>query len=230
MLPFTIHKDAFAQELAQGGDQYRYDHPNGFVQNNPDGIREIRLYPYPLSGDGYSEGDGNFGVLNIGTGNQGLQALRNQIINGVTAEDLVMEVGTAELTFYDSFGGPETYDITGSPGLDGGLADAIESVEGRIIGFFLHDNVVLSGANAIYTIVQVRFGRVMNIRLTGPPHLRGMYIQPVSYSGSGVKLDPNAPSSDGLMGLVVLARERSGFRDTACVLFFGFGERRMSAA
>jgi len=145
-------------------------------------------------------------VLNIGTGNQGLAALRNQIINGVTAEDLRMEVGTSELTFYDGNGNPETYDITGSPGLDGGLADAIESEEGQIVGFFLHDNVILSGSNAVYTIVQVRFGRVMDIRLTGPPHRRGMYIQPVSYSGSGVKLDANAPSSGGLMGLVVLGR------------------------
>ena len=194
------------EELAEGGDQYSYDHPNGFVQNNPDGIREIRIYPYPLSGNGYEEGDGNFGVLNIGTGNQGLTALRNQIINGITPEDLVMEVGTSELTFFGDHINPVTYDITGSPGLDGGLADAIESVEGQIVGFFLHNNVILSGSNAIYTIVQVRFGRLMNIRLTGPPHQRGLYIQPVSYSGSGVMLDPNAPSTGGLMGLVVLAR------------------------
>jgi hypothetical protein len=205
-LPFTIHEDAFTQELAHGGDRYSFDHPNGLVQNNPDGIREVRLYPYPLSGSGYTEGDGNFGVLNIGTGNQGLQALRNQIINGVSPEDLVMEVGTSDLTFQDSGGSPVTYDITGSPGLDGGLADAIQSVEGQVVGFFLHDNVILSGSNATYRIVQVRFGRVMDIRLTGPPHQRGLFIQPVSYSGSGVKLDPDAPSSGGLMGLVVLAR------------------------
>jgi hypothetical protein len=206
MLPFTIHEDAFAQELAEGGDQYSYDHPNEMIQNAPDGIREIRLYPYPLSGSGYEEGDGNFGILNIGTGNQGLQALRDQIMHGVTPEDLEMEVGTSDLTFHDDGGSPATYDITGSPGLDGGVNDAIESIEGQVVGFFLHNQVVLSGANATYTIVNVRFGRVMDIRLTGPPHKRGLYIQPVSYSGAGVKLDPDAPSSGGLVGLVVLAR------------------------
>lgn len=205
-LPFTIHEDAFAQELAHGGDQYAFDHPNKQVQNIPDGIREVRLYPYPLSGNGYSEGDGNFGVLNIGTGNQGLQALRNQITNGVSPEDLVMEIGTSDLTFQNEGGNPITYDITGSPGLDAGLTDAIDAIEGQVVGFFLHDNVILSGSNAIYRIVNVRFGRVMNIKLTGPPHRKGLYIQPVSYSGSGVKIDPDAPSTGGLLGMVVLAR------------------------
>ena len=80
---------------------------------------------------------------------QGLLALRNQIQNGVTDEDLEMEVGTSNLTFYDDGGNPVTYNITGSPGLDGGLTDAIESQIGNVVGFFLHTNVVLSGSNAM---------------------------------------------------------------------------------
>ena len=50
MLPFTIHEDAFASEWAAGADQYRYDDETGNVTQTPDDIREIRLYPYPLSG------------------------------------------------------------------------------------------------------------------------------------------------------------------------------------
>jgi len=61
---------------------------------------------------------------------------------------------------------------------------------GQVIGFFLHTNVVLSGSNATYTITQIRYGRVMDIRLTGPPSQRGFFVQPVSYAGGEVRVDP----------------------------------------
>jgi hypothetical protein len=205
-LPMTIHEDAFQSELDFGGDQYGWNEDGETVIGDPDGIREIRLYPYPLSGSGYEAGDGNFGVLNIGTGNQGVEALRDQIINGVTPDDLEMEVGTSDLTFYDDTGSSVTYDITGSPGLDAGLTDAIQQTVGDVVAFFLHRNVILSGSNTIYTITQIRFGRVMDIRLTGPPNQRGLYVQPTSYVGGGVHIDPEAPSTGGLVGRLVLAR------------------------
>ena len=107
---------------------------------------------------------------------------------------------------FDDSGNPVTHDITGSPGLDAGLTDAIEQMVGEEVAFFLHNNVVDSGANAIYTITQIRFGRLMDILLTGPPDQRGLYIQPISYAGGGVQIDPDAPSSGGLVGRTVLAR------------------------
>jgi Flp pilus assembly protein TadG len=206
MLPFTIHEDAFASELAFGGDQYAYDGTSNVVSKASDGIREIRLYPYPLSGSGYSAGDGNFGVLNIGTGHQGVEAERVQILNGVSPADFEAEIGTSDLTFADDAGDPVKYDMTGSPGLEATLSDAINQIKGHVVGFFLHDNVILSGSNAIYTITAVRFGRVMDCRLTGPPNQRGLFLQPVSYAGGGVKIDTDAPPTGGLVGLVILAR------------------------
>lgn len=205
VFPFTIHEDAFNQDLASGGDQYAYN-GGGNIDNAPDGIREIRIFPYPLSGSGYTDGDGSFGILNIGTGNQGVDAERVQIIDGVTDADMTMEIGTASPTFFDSSGNPVTYDITGSPGLEVSLKDAVSTLIGEVVGFFLHTNVVLSGSNAVYTITALRFGRVMDVKLTGPPSGRGIYIQPVSYNGGGVKLDPQAPSTNGLVGRIVLAR------------------------
>jgi len=206
LLPFTIHEDAFAQELAQGGDQYGYHEDSGAVDSAPDGIREVRLYPYPLSGSGYTEGDGNFGVLNIGTGNQGLDAEVIQIQNGISTEDMIMEIGTASPTFHDDDGSQVSYDMTGSPGLESSLRESITAKIGDVVGFFLHDHVILSGSNAIYRVTEIRYGRVMDIRLTGSPEQRGFFIQPVSYSGSEVRIDPEAPSTGGLVGRLVLAR------------------------
>lgn len=206
VLPFTIHEDAFESELLNGGDSYDYDSDTDTITSGADGIREIRLYPYPLSGSGYEEGDGNFGTLNIGTGNQGVTAEVTQILNGVTPADFEAEIGTSDLSFFDDGGGPVSYDITGSPGMESSLKTAVGEIVGDVVGFFLHDNVVLSGSNATYTITQMRFGRVMDIRLTGPPHQRGMFIQPVSYAGSGIRVDEDAPSTNGLMGRLILAR------------------------
>ena len=206
LLPFTIHEDAFYQELNSGGDTYSYNDASNAVNNSPDGIREVRIYPYPLSGSGYTEGDGNFGVLNIGTGNQGVSAEQQQILNGVAPSDFEMEIGTSDLTFFDDSGAPTTYDITGSPGMEASLKATVELKVGQVVGFFLHTNVILSGANAIYTITELRFGRVMDIKLTGAPNQRGLFIQPTSYVGGGVRIDPSAPSSNGLVGRLVLAR------------------------
>ena len=206
ILPFTVHRDAFYQDVASGGDSYGYDEATSSVIAAGDGIREVRLYPFPLSGSGYTEGDGNFGILNIGTGNQGVEAERTQILEGASPSDFEAEVGTSDLTFYDDDGNPTTYDITGSPGLEATLQDTISGIIGEVIGFFLHTNVVMSGSNAIYTITELRFGRIMDIRLIGQPSLRGMYVQPVSFSGAGVKIDPDAPSTDGMVGLIVLVR------------------------
>jgi len=206
ILPFTIHRDAFEQELNFGGDNYAYIEESNSVASSPDGIREVRIYPYPLSGSGYEEGDGNFGMLNIGTGNQGVPAERVQILNGVSPEDFEMEIGTSDLTFYDDAGGHITYDITGSPGLEATLQAAVSEKIGDVVGFFLHEHVEFSGSNAIYTITGIRYGRIMDVRLTGSPNQRGIFIQPVSYTGGEVYIDPEAPSTGGLLGRIVLAR------------------------
>ncbi len=206
LLPFTISEKAYYSELASGSDSYSYDDNSGAVSSSPDGIREIRLYPYPLSGSGYTEGDGNFGTLNIGSTGQGAAYETNQILNGVSPADIQSEIGTSVPTFYDVDGSQVTYDITGSPGLEATLKAPISQIKGQVIGFFLHTNVVLSGSNATYTVTALRFGRVMDIRLTGPPHQRGFFVQPVAYTGSGVHIDPEAPSTGGQVGLLVLAR------------------------
>lgn len=206
ILPFTIHRDAFYQDFYNGPDDYAWNDTSGVTTGSSDGVLEVRLYPYPLSGSGYSDGDGNFGALNIGVNGQGASYEADQIVNGVSSQDLITEIGTSNPQFTDDSGSPQAYDITGSPGLTASLKAAVEQIIGEEIAFFLHDGVVLSGSNAIYNIVGMRFGRVMDIRLTGPPHQRGLFIQPITYVGGGVTVSPDAPSSNGEVGRLVLVR------------------------
>jgi hypothetical protein len=207
LTPFTIHKDLFEQMLVSGPDDFSYDGPQDLVLPVPDDVREVTLYPYRenLNGGG-SDGAGNFGLLNIGTGNQGDAAIEVQIREGVAPSDLELEIGTSDVVFVGDDGEPVTYNITGSPGLKAGMEDAVEARLGQIVGFFLHDLVTESGSNAVYRIVDMRFGRVMHVDIHGNPNHKRIVIQPVAYTGPGVIITDDAPSSDGQVGRLRLVR------------------------
>lgn len=199
LLPFTVDENVFETDFASGSDQFTFDAGAETVSTGSDGIREIKLYPHDTA-------PGNFGLLNIGTPNQGVPALRDHIENGVPPEDFEAEVGTVVLIFYDDDGDAITYQITGDPGLKVSLQSSIETQVGKVVGFFLHNAVTDNGANTTYTITELRFGRLMEVRLQGPSSQRGLWVQPVSFWGSGVNVSANAPSSGGLVGRMVLAR------------------------
>lgn len=199
LLPFTMSKNIYQAGLAGGSDVYQYDSGTDSVSSGSDGVGEINLYPYNLV-------PGNFGLLNIGTQNQGASALGDQIEGGVTDADLQAEIGTDDLTFFDSGGNPVTYDITGNPGLTVSLRTNIDARVGDVVAFLLHTQVVDQGSNSVYTIEGIRFGRVMDIQLTGPPSGIGLWIQPTTYAGSGVIVGPEGLSSGGMAGRLVLAR------------------------
>lgn len=199
--PFAMSREAYEQDLNNGPDFYSYDDVADNVFNAADGTREIRIYPYPYSGSGYTEGDGNFGMLNIGSVGQGTSTETAQIEDGVTSDQIFNEIGTTDPDFENN-----TYEITGSPGMVSSIKSTLEPMVGQVIGFFLHDGVVLSGSNATYTISSLRFGRIMAVKLTGAPSTRGIFIQPVSYVGNGVTTSPTAPSTNGELGRIVLVR------------------------
>lgn len=202
LTPFTIHKDKYEESLASGPDQYGWNASAQQVTGGADGIKEIWIYPY-------GPDSGNFGTLNIGVGNQGTPQIGEQIENGLNESDLVSEIGTANIVFYDGAGNPITYTITGNPGLSGGpgaLTSYIEARMGDVIGFFLHDQVSMQGSNYEYQIVDIRFGRLMFVKLTGSPAQKRVVIQPAVYNGPGIQTDPNAPSSDGMIVALRLNR------------------------
>ncbi len=199
LLPFTVHENEYESDLAHGDDSFEWDADFETVNAEHDGIREINLYPH----DGPP---GNFGALNIGIPNQSTTGLRDQIENGVASEAFVAEIGTDQVVFYDEFGDPVTYSMSGNTGLSAAVEPSIELRVGEIVGFFIHDQFYEEGANGYYRIKKIVFGRVMDVFLQGNSHHRGIFIQPVNYNGPGVITSPEAPSSEGLLGKITLAR------------------------
>jgi len=204
MIPFTIYRNTYYTMLATGLDQYAND--ANTVYKWPDGIREIKLYPWVDDKDIGGDAPGNFGTLNIGVGDQGTTMLEQQILNGVTAEQLRNEFGTTTLLFHGEDGQPITYVATGNPGLSTGLRDAVQARIGDVVGFFIHDSVADGGSNCQYVISDIRFGRVMDIILTGNLHYRSIVIQPCGYTSMAIVVEVGAPSSNGYVGRAVLVQ------------------------
>ena len=204
LTPFAIQVDDYEDQRVNGPDDFSYDQDLDNIESFGDGIREIRLFPYADEGGG--DGAGNFGLLNIGVTNQGVPGLQVQIGDGITPAELAEEIGTSELSFADESGHPVTYTITGNPGMSNGVECTVQARVGDVIGFFLYSVVVDPGSNATYTIVGLRFGRLMEVHLTGVPEERRVRIQPAVYTDPGVRTDENAPSSGGLIGRVVLVK------------------------
>jgi len=195
--PFTIDETYYDNQVAAGNDNYDYADDGG-VLSGGDGMPEVNIYPANLA-------PGNFGLLNIGIGDQGTPALVDHIENGVPPEHVENEIGTSELIFYDD-GQAVTYDITGDPGLKASLESALETRIGDVVGIMVHNKVSESGANTVYRITGIRFVRVMNVELQGSSSSQGLWLQPVSYSGPGVVTAAGAPSSGGAAGKMVLVR------------------------
>lgn len=221
LLPFSVSKEKYDEEMASGDDLWSYDSGQGAPSNNPDGRREVWIYPVPetnTNGNGNGgngntattedggDGGGNFGTLNIGVGNQGTEELGQQVLNGLTQQDLVDEVGSENLEFIDATGNPVAYTMTGNPGLSGGVTADIEARVGDIVGFFLHDGVTMNGSNADFNIIGMRFGRLMEVHLTGQPAERRVVIQPEPYAGPGVRTSPLAASSGRMILSLRLTR------------------------
>lgn len=196
--PVTVSKTIYQQELVGGSDSWQVD-TNGTPTSGSDGVREINLYPYVSV-------PGNFGLLNIGIGSSSASGLSDQFEYGVTPDQMTDEIGSSTISFYDDTGASITHDIGGTPGLKASLETAMDTRVGQVVAFLLHDQVSGNGSNSTYRTTGMVFARVMDVRLKGASSSRGVWLQPVAYAGAGVVTNKNAPSSNGMVGLVMLAR------------------------
>jgi hypothetical protein len=197
LIPFTIHRDIYNQQLTSGHDNYGYDADSDSVSDGADDIREIHLFPYENT-------PGNFGLLNIGGASSSGSEVSTQIEEGITADELETSFGVRELIFTTPEGDIDPYTISGNTGLHSSFQGDIDARMGEVVGIFLHDDFAGKGANTTYNITGIRFVRVMAVNLAG--RAKYFIVQPAIYSGEGVILDPDAPSTGGLIGQVVLAR------------------------
>ena len=209
LLPFTVHIDIYEDLSANGPDAYAYD--DGPLQAG-DGISEVKLFPWKESGGGSSsttstdnsDGAGNFGVLDFGSG--GASAVGDQIRNGISTADLQAAIGTTDVTYVTDYGEPTTYAMSGQTGAMSSMGDDLEARVGDVIGFFVHDQVTDPGTNASFRNIGIRFGRIMHVDLSGSVSERALVIQPTAYSSDAVSISPNARPTGGQVGRVVLVR------------------------
>lgn len=211
LLPFTMYLPAYNWLLENGLDEYGFDADFSSVEENPDGVREVRLFPWKESGKNGttpntepSDGAGNFGILDFGGGSASV--VSDQIENGVDASDMEAVMGTSNPQYFDEDGEPVTYDLNGQPGMQASQADVLADRIGDVIGFFVHDQLANPGSNAEYRNVGIRYGRVMDVVLTGSPSNRRVVVQPIAYSGSSISVSETAPSSGGQVGRIMLVR------------------------
>ncbi len=199
-MPFAVDEQIWNDKIVagNGSDDYGYDKVSESVLNYPDGVKEIKLYPEQVV-------PGNFGILHIGSGILGVPNLRDQIRNGISKDDFVDLTGEPMIEFYEyDTGAIVCYSIPGNPGIKAGLKDALGEKLGQKVGFFIFSSVSGNGANAVYIIVGMRFGRLMLVDLHGGD--KSIVVQPVPYYGPDIITSPNAPSTDRLISFLGLVR------------------------
>jgi hypothetical protein len=174
ILPFALDVDTWNALLAGvGADNWTWCPECEEVQSGGDGILEVNLYP---QGTG---SPGNRGTVDIGSNNNSTSDLAQQILEGVSPEDLEHHGGKLE---FDENGELE---LNGDTGISAGVKDELASIKGepRIIPIF--ECVVGPGNNAQYTIVQFVGVRIMDVRLTGSMSSKRVIVQPARVLARG---------------------------------------------
>ena len=194
--PFSIHEDVLADNFVNASDNFGYDEVSESVTPFGDGLREIHLFPDKSA-------PGNFGTLNFG-GRGSASELVTQIDYGLTAENMEAATGSPEMTFVDDSGDHTTYEIFGNTGISATIESNLQQHIGQLIGFFVHSEVRDNGSNAIYTLERMVFGRLMGAELSGGD--KGVWLQPVTIVDNGGNTTEDAPSSNGLIVRIMLAR------------------------
>jgi hypothetical protein len=196
LLPFALDLNTWQALLNNNADDnYRYDPVTGTVSTGTDNIREVNLYP---QGTG---SPGNRGTVDIGGANNSTNDIARQIVDGISAEDLV---ALGKPLVLDGNG---ILDLNGDTGISAGVKDELESIIGekRIIPIF--SSVTGNGNNANYRIVKWVGVRILDVKLTGKMSGKKLIVQPAPMLTSfGVTASAGAQSSDFLLSSVVLAR------------------------
>lgn len=163
-----------------------------------DNLDEAKLYPTKYTA-------ANFGLLNVGPTSSGATDIKGQIDNGISSTDLQKTLGAPTADYTDSSGKAITHVINGNSGIKSALQANIAAHIGDVVGVFVHDSFTpKGGSNTDFHTTGIQFVRVLDVNLSGGT--KYLWVEPVTYTGPGVITNPNAPSSNGVAGVVMLAR------------------------
>lgn len=178
-----------------GGDDYRYNEALGKVEEMPDGVLEVNLYPSGSS----SLPPGNRGTVDIGSPNNSTKDLKRQITEGINGSDL--EWFDGELRFDQA-----QLELNGDTGLSAGIEDSLKEIVGEVRAIPLFSSVSGPGNNATYIIERFVGVRIMDVRLTGNPNKLRVVVQPAPFSDSTVIRGETEIRSDSIFTKPVLTR------------------------
>ncbi len=231
IIPFAVSKEAWNATStideyscvltnSQGTGTYtvtglNYPHKNDIAA--PDGIYEVKLYPYENT-------SGNYGTVDIGLSNNSGRDLFDQIATGINAADLAA-LGVTVTVGSEDYSGlflsalkdgtiistneNEPNMFSGDTGLTAGMQNPLQGKGNYSVSqigvpriFLLYETVNHPGENAEYKIVGYEMGVICYVELNGnDKHITvqkmDIGVAGSNVSGTGVFL-PSAPTSGSL--------------------------------
>lgn len=206
ILPFAIYVDSWKVQTDGENydttlncppendlDHFAFNTTTGQVQYcSSDGIPEVKVFPFKEDVCTVSGLAGNFGTVDIGPANNSTADLVEQIVNGISENDLNTIGG---LLMTDDGSGVFSKWLNGDTGVSNGIKSAMNSIIGQPRLLPLFQNAIGQGNNAMYEIVAFVGVRVMEVRLTGRLSRRKVIVQPCQMISPLAVVDPSAPHS-----------------------------------
>lgn len=190
VLPIAVDVSTWQALLAgtlryqlSNGDAFSVDPSTNTVISGGDGIPELNIFPGGAGNQGGAGNGGgslqltpgNWGTLNIPTGNNSTQHLGEQIRFGLSQADLA---GYPNGEFKLNSDG--TLLVSGDPGMSNGIKDDLTAIIGQARTIPLYSTVQGNGNNTTYTLVGFAGARIVGVNLTGSPGSRYVLAQPAT--------------------------------------------------
>lgn len=142
----------------------------------PDDVLEVKVYPHK----GVNEADtpgGNFGTVDLGSGDNSAQDLKRQIEEGLNEDDLsYYDNNTITITQNDPL------DAEADTGISGGIENSLESIIGDCRAMVLFETATdENGNNVIYSLVDIVGVTVIDVNLSGSEDNKTLLMQPCDF-------------------------------------------------
>lgn len=176
-------------------DKLHYNPDTGQVEQRPDGIPELNIYPDLNSG----LPPGNRGTVDLGAPNNSTKDLKRQIVHGLNAYDFSFFPNGIRLDQGPLY-------LNGDTGISAGIQSSLSQIIGELRAIPIFISVSGPGNNAQYLIVKFVGIRVMAAKLSGGPNKRYLYVEPAPFFSPQVIRGDTQFSSDSIMTAPIIIR------------------------